>query len=46
MIREVLGWEPSISLRRGLEVTYGWISDMVGVNTKTFSWPAATAQMA
>ncbi|MDP9095103.1 MAG: NAD-dependent epimerase/dehydratase family protein [Pseudomonadota bacterium] len=46
MIREQLGWEPSISLRRGLEVTYGWISDMVGVNTKTFSWPAAAAQMA
>jgi GDP-D-mannose 3',5'-epimerase len=28
-IREVLGWEPSTSLRRGLERTYDWISQQV-----------------
>jgi len=27
MIRERLGWEPSISLREGLERTYRWIYD-------------------
>lgn len=43
-ILEVLDWEPSISLRRGLEATYGWISDMMGASTKSFSWPAATVQ--
>ncbi len=29
MIREVLGWEPSISLRHGLELTYRWIHDEI-----------------
>ncbi len=29
MIQEVLGWEPSISLRTGLEATYRWIYDQV-----------------
>ena len=27
LIRQVLGWEPSISLRQGLEATYRWIHD-------------------
>jgi nucleoside-diphosphate-sugar epimerase len=27
MIAELLGWEPSISLREGLEKTYSWIYD-------------------
>jgi nucleoside-diphosphate-sugar epimerase len=27
LIQEYLGWEPSISLRRGLERTYAWIYD-------------------
>jgi GDP-D-mannose 3', 5'-epimerase len=27
MIRSLLGWEPSISLRDGLERTYRWIYD-------------------
>jgi GDP-D-mannose 3',5'-epimerase len=26
-LREVLGWEPSIGLRQGLEVTYRWIEE-------------------
>ncbi len=29
MIQERLNWEPSISLREGLEKTYAWISDQV-----------------
>jgi GDP-D-mannose 3', 5'-epimerase len=29
MIRERLGWEPSISLREGLEKTYPWVFDQV-----------------
>jgi nucleoside-diphosphate-sugar epimerase len=28
-IREVLGWEPSIALREGLEETYAWIRDRI-----------------
>lgn len=29
LIKEVLGWEPSISLRDGLERTYAWIFDQL-----------------
>lgn len=29
-LREVLGWEPSISLEEGLAVTYQWIEQQVG----------------
>jgi GDP-D-mannose 3',5'-epimerase len=29
LIRKVLGWEPSASLRNGLEVTYSWIENQV-----------------
>jgi GDP-D-mannose 3',5'-epimerase len=29
LILERLGWEPSISLRQGLEATYAWISDQI-----------------
>ncbi len=29
MIREALGWEPSISLRDGMEKTYSWIYDQM-----------------
>ncbi|HMU36710.1 MAG TPA: hypothetical protein PKA04_07780 [Marmoricola sp.] len=29
MIKELYGWEPSISLRDGLEKTYAWIYDQV-----------------
>jgi nucleoside-diphosphate-sugar epimerase len=29
MILDRLGWEPSTSLRTGLEVTYAWILDQV-----------------
>jgi GDP-D-mannose 3',5'-epimerase len=27
--RETYGWEPSISLREGLEKTYAWVSEQV-----------------
>ncbi len=33
MIRERLGWEPSISLRQGLEATYAWIHDQVSASS-------------
>lgn len=29
LIQELLGWEPSISLRNGLEATYRWIHDQI-----------------
>ncbi len=29
MIRELMGWEPSVSLREGMEKTYRWIYDQV-----------------
>jgi len=29
LIRETYGWEPSISLREGLEKTYAWVSEQV-----------------
>lgn len=29
-LREVLGWEPSLSLREGLEPTYRWIASQLG----------------
>ncbi len=29
LIQSVLGWEPSISLREGLETTYSWVYDQV-----------------
>ncbi|MEO6604721.1 MAG: NAD-dependent epimerase/dehydratase family protein [Aeromicrobium sp.] len=29
MFREIYGWEPSISLRTGLEATYSWIYDQL-----------------
>ena len=29
LIRERLGWEPTITLEEGLEVTYGWIFDQL-----------------
>jgi nucleoside-diphosphate-sugar epimerase len=35
MIRERLGWEPSISLRQGLEPTYEWVYDQVAAGTES-----------
>ena len=38
-IKKLLSWEPSISLKKGLEVTYKWIYDQInsGDNTKKFT---------
>ena len=34
MIRTQLGWEPSISLRSGLERTYSWVHDQVAARDR------------
>ncbi len=31
-LREVLGWEPEISLEKGLSITYKWIESQVAEN--------------
>ena len=31
LLRKTLGWEPSISLDRGLAITYGWIAQELGL---------------
>src|SRR5882757_7690544 len=33
LIKKYLGWEPGISLRRGLETTYAWIFDQMNART-------------
>ena len=33
LIKEKLGWEPSLSLRTGLESTYRWVAQQVSRNT-------------
>jgi nucleoside-diphosphate-sugar epimerase len=37
LTRKVLGWEPSTSLRDGMELTYRWIYDQITANTSPFS---------
>jgi GDP-D-mannose 3', 5'-epimerase len=43
MIKERLGWAPSISIKEGLKVTYDWIKEQIdlesqqGSNTQTYS---------
>ena len=34
LIREVLGWEPSIPLKDGLTKTYAWIAGQMGFDIK------------
>ena len=41
LIRETLGWEPSISLRTGMEETYRWIYDQVKARAEGRSFVAA-----
>lgn len=36
MIKEKLGWAPSLPLREGLERTYGWIEDQVSKHGRKF----------
>ena len=38
-LREVLGWEPSVTLHQGLEPTYRWIEKQV--TSRRPPWPAA-----
>ncbi len=40
-LREVLGWEPSVTLRQGLEPTYRWIEKQV--SSRRPRWTAAEA---
>lgn len=35
LIEKELGWEPSISLREGMEKTYAWIYDQITSNVKS-----------
>ena len=42
LIRHVLNWEPSISLRDGLEKTYAWIWSELVTNDMILSLPANT----
>ena len=35
LIRHRLGWAPSTSLRRGMEITYRWITDQIKASPKT-----------
>jgi GDP-D-mannose 3', 5'-epimerase len=35
LLRDVLGWEPSISLEEGLQKTYGWIESELQRETRT-----------
>jgi GDP-D-mannose 3',5'-epimerase len=32
-LRDVLGWEPKVTLREGIEPTYRWIAEQVGART-------------
>jgi len=43
LIQELLGWEPSISLRKGLEATYRWIHDQVASGGATRGLETAAA---
>lgn len=42
LLREVLGWEPQISLEKGLERTYNWIEDQVRQNLASAANSAAS----
>ena len=45
LLRKTLGWEPSISLDRGLAITYAWIAQELGpakMKTRTNGELAAT----
>ncbi len=41
LLREVLGWEPAVSLEEGLSITYRWIEDQVREKLAKDKSPAA-----
>lgn len=41
MISEIYGWEPSISLREGMEKTYRWVYDEVANSSSSGAKPSA-----
>ncbi len=41
-LRRVLGWEPQVSLERGLEITYAWIRDQLRARGALERWGSAT----
>ena len=41
LIKEVLGWAPSVSLKQGLEYTYSWIQKQVNASTRSLQSPIA-----
>lgn len=45
-LREVLGWEPEISLEEGLARTYGWIEEQVKAKLEAAPGKEAAAEMA
>jgi len=40
LIKEIYGWEPSISLAAGLELTYRWIFDQISSTERASARPA------
>ena len=40
LIKEIYGWEPSISLAAGLELTYRWIFDQISSSERASARPA------
>ncbi len=42
-LRRVLGWEPSIKLQEGLQITYEWIASEIQKSQVEISQPAAAA---
>jgi GDP-D-mannose 3', 5'-epimerase len=44
LTRKVLGWEPSTSLRDGLELTYRWIYDEISAKRPLEMGPATAVK--
>lgn len=45
LIMDLLGWEPSTSLREGLEATYSWVSEQVERASRPSAWVKSLARM-
>jgi hypothetical protein len=44
-LREVLGWEPEISLEEGLAITYAWIEAQLGKQVRQSLGAEASARL-